>query len=557
MLIGISCACAIAGLASGQSAGDRFPYPEHEEIRLRVARVSYVGGGVALSRGDDPGVWRSAAVNTPLITGDRLYSGKDGRFEVELQGGNLVDVGPRSELSVLSLAEGGTQFAVRSGVASFSLRRVLEDEVFEVDTPGAAVTLQQAGEYRIEAAAGAGASTVAVVRRGAATVAAGGGELSVGAGHQVRIEGKEAPQYEFAAAKTPDAWDGWVEERARRFREIRSSAHVNSEVVGVADLDQAGRWENTPDFGNAWTPSNVEKDWQPYRDGRWLWQDPWGWTWESEEPWGWAPYHYGRWAVYPSGWFWVPASSTARYVSYSPALVAFLGGGADGSAAQGFRGGGDVGWFPLALQDPFYPWWIPRLDAHLTKVTEFVYRNRKNVTVVPSKAFASGELVRANLVRDEAVLREALNASVLRVPLPLPPTQDSLHVAAKSQAARSERPPAAILPQPVVARATPPAGPPTFGAKLETIRQNRGAPVPPSVAIRIRQADGHDAVAGPAVVPVVRPDGRMTLAPRHPDASTPRPQPIKPAAGPPPSRVPGPVRSPGPGESRPAPFQGP
>ena len=93
-----------------------------------MARVSFLAGGVSLSRGDDPGVWRSAAVNAPLITGDRLYSGKDGRFELELQGGNLVEVGPRSELSVLNLAEGGTQLAIRSGVASFSLRRLLEDE---------------------------------------------------------------------------------------------------------------------------------------------------------------------------------------------------------------------------------------------------------------------------------------------------------------------------------------------------------------------------------------------------------------------------------------------
>ena len=540
-LIGILCAGAISAFALlGGSGDDRFPYPENEEIHLGVARVSFLAGGVSISRGDDPRVWRNAAVNTPVITGDRLYSGKAGRFELELQGGNLVDMGPRSELSVLNLVEGATQLAVRSGVASFSLRRVLEDEVFEVDTPAAAVTLQQAGEYRIEAAAGAGASMLAVIRRGMAMVAAGGGELSVGTGHQVRIEGNEKPQYDFGAAGAPDAWDGWVEERRRRFREIRSSALVNSEVVGVADLDQAGRWENTPDYGNAWTPSNVEKDWQPYRNGRWLWQDPWGWTWVSEEPWGWAPYHYGRWAAYPAGWFWVPVSPTARYVAYSPALVAFLGGGADGSAAQGFRAGGDVGWFPLALQDPFYPWWIPRLGVHLTRVTEFVYRNRRKITVVPSKAFASGELVRANLVRDEAVLLDALDGPVLRIPLPLPPTQDSLHVAARSQAGRNERPSAAILTQPIVARATPPRGPPTFGAKLEAIRQNRGAPVPPSVAIRIRQAGGRDAAAGPAVIPVVRPDGRMTLAPRHPDTTTPLPQPIKPAAGPPPFRAPAP-----------------
>lgn len=527
-----------------ESADDRFPYSENEEIHLRVARISFLAGGISLSRGDDPGVWRQAAVNMPVIAGDRLYSGKDGRFELELQGGNLVDTGPRTELSVLNLSDGATQLAVRSGVASFSLRRVLEEEVFEVDAPGAAITLHT-GEYRIEATTGTVPGTRAVVRRGTAMVSAGGGELSVGTGHQVRIEGTDAPQYDLEAAGTLDAWDGWVEERGRRFREIRSAALVNSEVVGVVDLDEAGHWENTRDYGNAWTPSNVEKDWQPYRNGRWLWRDPWGWTWVSEEPWGWAPYHYGRWAAYPAGWFWVPENPTARYVSYAPALVAFLGGGADGSQAQGFRNGGEVGWFPLAVQDPFYPWWIPRGDVHLTKATEFVYRNRKSVTVVPSKSFASGELVLAKLVRDALVLRDALGSPVLRVPLPLLPTQNSLHVSVNAQAARSERPSAAILAQPVVARAAPPPGPPTFGAKLEVIKQNRGAAVPPSVAIRIRQAGERDAATAPVVIPAVRSDGRMTLVPRHPDASTPLPRPIKPATPPPPPRVPVPIRSPG------------
>ena len=527
-LIGISCAGAISVLALG-TQDDRFLYPQGEEIHQSVARVSFVSGNVSLARGDDPRVWRKAAVNAPLTSGDRLFAGKDGRVELELLGGNLVDLAPRSELSILNVG-GGTQLALRSGSVSLSVRRVLEDEAFEVDTPVAAVTLQGAGDYRIEVPAAAAA--LVAVRRGTATVAAGGGELSVGNGQQVRIEGREPPRYDFGTARAPDEWDHWVEQRARRFREIRSSAFVHSEVVGVADLDEFGRWENTPDYGNAWTPSNVDKDWQPYRAGHWLWQDPWGWTFVGEEPWGWAPYHYGRWAVYPSGWFWVPETPTARYVAYSPALVAFLGGGADGSVAQGFHAGADVGWFPLALQDPFYPWWIPRLDVTLTKVTEFVYRNRKHVSVVAAKGFVSGEPVRAILSREAAILQEGGAAPVLRVPLPLPPTQDSLRAAAGTKPGRIDRPSEAILTRPIVARSQPPAGPPAFVAKLEVIRQNLGAPVPPSVAVKIRQAEGRDASTPPAVVYVVGPEKKMTLAPRHPDVAGPRPQPITPAPTP-------------------------
>ncbi len=541
-MIGVSCAGAIAaaGLA-GRAGEDRFPYPEGEEIRQGVARVALLSGSVSFCRGDDPRAWRKAAVNAPLTSGDRVFAGKDGRVELELPGGNLIELGLRTELSLVNVG-GETRLGVRSGVASFSLRRVLEEETFEVDTPAAAVTLR-AGDYRIEVAAAKSASALVVVRRGAATAAAGGGELPVGPGQQLRIEGRDSPRYDLEKAAAPDAWDRRVEERAGRFREVRSSAYVQPEVVGAADLDEFGRWENTPDYGNAWTPSNVDQDWQPYRAGHWLWQDPWGWTFVGEEPWGWAPYHSGRWAVYPSGWFWVPDSPTARYVAYAPALVAFLGGGADGTVAEGFHGGGDVGWFPLALQDPFYPWWIPRLDVHLTSVTAFVYRNRKRVTVVSAKNFVSGASVRASLVRDAALLREAEGVPVLRVPLPLSPTRNSLHAAAGAREGRAERPSAAILARPIVVRAAPPPGPPDFDAKLEVIRENRGAPVPPSVALRIRQAEKRGASTAAAVIPAAAPGSRLTLAPRSPGSSGPLPQPIAPATGPPP-RLTAPARPP-------------
>jgi hypothetical protein len=315
--------------------------------------VSFVSGPVHFRRGDEPRDWQTAIVNVPLMTGDRLHVGPAGRVELELQGGNLVELAPGSDLWLLDLSEGGAQLAILNGRVSISLRRLLEDERFEVDTPTAAATLQQTGTYRVDVGSGRTSRSVFAAVRGQAAVAAGGGELTLAAGHQIAIESREGPRFEGSAIRQPDDWDRWVEERGWRLQGVQSAAHVNSEVVGTADLDHYGRWDRTPDYGNAWTPSNVGPDWQPYQNGHWYWQDPWGWTWISEEPWGWAPYHYGRWASYPSGWFWIPENPTARYVFYSPALVAFLGGCGDGAATVGFRGGDFVGWFPLAYQDPF------------------------------------------------------------------------------------------------------------------------------------------------------------------------------------------------------------
>src|SRR5206468_522613 len=107
----------------------------------------------------------------------------------------------------------------------------------------------------------------------------------------------------------------------------RAARYVSAEVFGADDLDQYGRWEEIPDYGTCWTPQSVAVDWAPYRAGRWVWEDPWGWTWVSTEPWGWAPYHWGRWVTVSSRWYWVPVAPSVRRVTYSPALVAFVGGG--------------------------------------------------------------------------------------------------------------------------------------------------------------------------------------------------------------------------------------
>src|SRR5262245_40247165 len=170
-----------------------------------------------------------------------------------------------------------------------------------------------------------------------------------------------------------DGWDRWVEERQSRIARSRSYEYVSNDISGVDDLDDSGRWENLPNYGYAWTPTVVEASWAPYRVGRWIWQDPWGWTWVSTEPWGWAPYHYGRWVFATSRWWWIPVPRRVAYVNYSPALVAFVGGGPGWSASVSVSPGGYVGWFPLAPRDPFLPWWGPR---RVTQVTNVTYVNR-------------------------------------------------------------------------------------------------------------------------------------------------------------------------------------
>lgn len=100
-------------------------------------------------------------------------------------------------------------------------------------------------------------------------------------------------------------------------------------------LDSYGDWREVGDYGYCWQPRDVDRDWRPYNDGRWLYTDA-GWTWDSEEPYSWAVYHYGRWAnVDRVGWVWVPGTE------WGPAWVSWR------------HSADHVGWAPLPPEAQF------------------------------------------------------------------------------------------------------------------------------------------------------------------------------------------------------------
>lgn len=96
-------------------------------------------------------------------------------------------------------------------------------------------------------------------------------------------------------------------------------------------LEPYGDWTQVEDYGWAWRPRHLSRDWRPYTDGRWLWtEDGWSWVSDWEDEWGWATFHYGRWYDSPRwGWVWVPG------LVWAPAWVEWR------------YGGGWVGWAPL------------------------------------------------------------------------------------------------------------------------------------------------------------------------------------------------------------------
>jgi Family of unknown function (DUF6600)/FecR protein len=513
-------AALAGGAANGQGYADQdYPYASSEEapIQQTVARLSYISGDVSFARGDDPDDWQPADPNVPMTLGDRVWTA-DGRLELQIHGGTVVRMAKRTDLAALNLTDDTKQFSISAGVASFRVRRLYEDEVFEVDTPNAAITFESPGDYRIDVRPDG--DTRLQVRSGRAVVAAGGGQIPIDGGEAMMIDGDQPPRYDFIPMGYPDGWDGWVSDREGRYRNVRSYQYVSHSIAGVEDLDTYGSWQRIPSYGWCWTPASVTVGWAPYRAGRWLWQDPWGWTWVSTEPWGWAPYHYGRWVTYSSRWFWVPVAPAVAVVAYRPALVAFVGGGPGFGVSVGFSTD-YVGWFPLAPREPFIPWWgTPAVNVNVTNVT---YINRTYVTVVNQQTFVQSQAVTTNYVRDASVIQRIERAPVVRGAIPIVPTQASIRVSTRT-AASVPHPPQQVAQRAVVTRMAPPPAPPRFDEKVQVIRQQRGAPVNAAQAQKLAVERGQSKAQVP-----VRPAaeaGRVQLAPRGDTARGKQPEPV-------------------------------
>ena len=309
----------------------------------RVATLSYRDGGVVFApEGEEE--WVDLPQNRPLTVGDRVWSDRNARAEVHL-GTAILHLDGESHVGISALDDQAAQFILMQGSVNARVRELAAGENFEIDTPNLALRATQAGEYRIDVGP-EGKETRVVVLSGMVTVYGEGGEsLNLGAGQQASFAGRYLAQVNGPVWRA-DEFAQWAAARNQAEDQSIAARHVPRGVVGYAQLDQHGTWSQDANYGTVWYPQVPTADWAPYRDGRWEWVQPWGWTWVDAAPWGFAPFHYGRWAQIGPRWAWVPGQLAARPL-YSPALVAFMGGAV-------VANGPGVGWYPLA---PGEAWW--------------------------------------------------------------------------------------------------------------------------------------------------------------------------------------------------------
>jgi len=481
------CAAALATVL-GAIAGPAFADPPE-----RVARIGFLRGEVSFQpAGDDR--WVEASLNRPLVTGDRVYTDRDSRAEFEI-GAAVVRVDERTSFDLLNLDDRIAQFELTEGVMNLRVRRLDAGESYEVDTPTLAFVVNQPGSYRIDIAPQGDSTMVTVFEGGGDVYGENNASYSVRAGTSYRFNDSALRDYEQMDLPRADEFDNWVASRESRYTRSVSRRYVADDMIGYADLDDAGSWYDDRDYGSIWYPTSVAVGWAPYRHGHWSWIDPWGWTWIDNAAWGFAPFHYGRWVYVRDRWGWCPGPRHVRAV-YAPALVGFVGGS---GWSVSVSAGGPVGWFPLGPRDVYVPWYRASRGyfdtinvrnttvinhIHITNVyndysagrpirnVDYAYRGNVNaITAVSRETFVNARNVGEGRVQVNASqLRNAAVASRLAIP----PTQASFVAGnARTRAVPRE----AALDRRVIARTAPPAAPVAISARVQAIQRNDGQPL--------------------------------------------------------------------------------
>ncbi|MDE2271298.1 MAG: FecR domain-containing protein [Xanthomonadaceae bacterium] len=488
------------------------PYDNADQSPGRVARLAYLDGQVQFAPAGEND-WGSVDLNRPMVIGDRLLTGSDGRAVLQL-GDSSVRIDHDSAFDFLNLAQDNVQIELSQGTLNLAVRQLNQGANFEVDTPTVAFVASTPGVYRIDDSPSGVGSMVTVFQGSGTVYGENGASQPVVAGTSYRFNDSTLASVETSGLPPADGFDRFCAGRDTNYRRYaQQQQYVPPDTIGGDDLYQYGEWNDTPDYGNVWYPNSVPVGWAPYRYGHWAWIDPWGWTWVDNEPWGFAPFHYGRWVYVSNRWGWIPGPVDVRPV-YAPALVAFIGGSGF-SLSLNIGGGGPVGWFPLGPRDVYMPWFhasrryftnvnvtnIRNVYVNQTVINNFygdyrrgrvpprgghdyAYRRMPGaVTAVPRNVFTGARPVHAALVRldrtqlarTEVALRPGVNPSTASLGLRRPTTRPT---------ALGGREPFA---RPVIARHQPPPRPVGFAARERLIANQHGQPLTPAQVQDLRR----------------------------------------------------------------------
>lgn len=293
--------------------------PAWANLPSRVGRVVEVQGAAQFWDAEQR-QWSPLFANRAVTAGDRVRSHGEARVRVEI-GSLQVFIGPETDAEFSVLDDALVQLLNRQGAVALRVRQLGWVGQLELVSEELRLQPRALGFYRLDRLS-AERRSVARVRAGLLqAVTASGAAIDIQPGRALEATG-QGEAFEPVLAPS-DGFTAWLASVEQSEPPTAGTAPV-PELTGVEQLERHGRWETHPEFGTVWYPLTVRRDWEPYRDGRWVWVSRRGWTWIEDAPWGFAPFHYGRWLRWQDRWVWSPGSP-----SYRPAPIygGRLGGG--------------------------------------------------------------------------------------------------------------------------------------------------------------------------------------------------------------------------------------
>lgn len=297
------------------------------DSHVRIVRLSSVEGQVQIDRATGQGLER-AILNTPIVEGTRIVTGKDGLAEVEFENQTALRLTSDSDVkfSQLSMNDAGiktNRMTVDKGIVYLDVASKgndsyivnVGDQTMQVSRDSllrltATSDRVQVSVFKGEAQLEDGAKAVVVHRKETLTVS-----LKTD-GDPVVAKGIEDVRF-----------DNWNKERQDYSKTYADNQGYGgpSHAYGLQDLNYYGDFFYANGYGYVWQPygfANSMIGWDPYSNGAWMFYPGMGYSFASAYPWGWLPYHYGSWTfISGAGWAWVPGRYSGQWVSSGYQIV--------------------------------------------------------------------------------------------------------------------------------------------------------------------------------------------------------------------------------------------
>jgi hypothetical protein len=313
----------------------------------RVGRLSLIEGEVWIqdSSSDERFI---ASLNWPVTQATALETGYEARAEIRV-GSSTLKFAPKTRVRFDQLDDEFIRLRVESGSVALHFRSSEKARETILAVPAGNIMFMDAGRYRIDVDGWGGIQLASL--SGNMRFDGKNSSFQVTSGSKLELSGDGSNRF---TENFSDSFSEWVNARDRADDRLAAPAYVSTEMTGYETLEENGMWSVSASYGPVWYPRYVDAGWAPYRYGRWISLNPWGWTWVDEAPWGFAVSHYGRWAYIDNRWGWVPGVRTVHPV-WAPALVAWAGGRSWSASVS--LGGPSIGWVPLAPREVFVPYY--------------------------------------------------------------------------------------------------------------------------------------------------------------------------------------------------------